>query len=264
MAFGNNIRFPSVSGSFYPEKKEELNFLLKSFIENTKEKLSNVDIKALILPHAGYIYSGQTAAWGYRQLPKKVKTPHFVLIGPSHHYSFNGIVGSSSFFWATILGKIKQVLPEKNNSQLIFDDQPHFSEHCLEVQLPFLQYLYKENFSISCFLTGSKVDLWETAIFFLKNYSSSIFIISSDLSHDLPDKAAREKDGKTIKAILRLDGDYFSAEENIACGMMGILILMIMAKKEGWKCKLIHYDTSSTTSGDKSAVVGYVATAFYK
>jgi hypothetical protein len=265
MVSGTDIRPSAVSGSFYPEDKKELSSQLKSFLKNTKEKHPNSNIKALIVPHAGYIYSGQTAAWGYRQLPQNTRNGHFALIGPSHQYPFKGLVGSPSDFWQTPLGILKQIPAKDKNKHLVLDSKPHVSEHCLEVQLPFLQYLYPDQIgvSISCFLTGFNVDQKESAFYFLKYYPSAIFIISSDLSHYLPENIAREKDKKTIEAIVNYDSKYFFSEENAACGTGGILILMDMAKKESWKSELIYYDTSATAYGDKNAVVGYAAIGFY-
>lgn len=270
MVSGVDVRQSKVAGSFYPEDKEELHSLLKNFFGDTYRISPDKKIQALIVPHAGYIYSGQTAAWGFKQLPKQVNRQHFVMIGPSHYYSYNGIAGSSRNFWETPLAKIKHVLPKNINNQIFLDDNPHLSEHCLEVQLPFLQFLYPDNmginqhFSISCLLTGSLVDINSAADFFLKNYSFSIFIISSDLSHYLPENKAREKDKKTIEAILNLNSDYFLTEENTACGMTGILILIAMVRKRKWKGECIHYATSATVLGDESAVVGYASVGFHK
>lgn len=267
MASGNNIlsadrqvRSPTVAGSFYPDNPKELTSLLKNYFSQTK-KIINKEIKALIVPHAGYIYSGQTAAWGYKQLANDQENKHFVLIGPSHFANFNGLINCSYNFWGTPLGQIKHVPAFDKNIDIY--NLPFDHEHCLEVQLPFLQYLY-QNFSITTFLTGFDVNNEESADFLFKDYPQSIFIISSDLSHYLPDRQARNIDKKTIEAILKFDNSYLLSGDNLACGAMGILILMGMAKKEKWQSKLLYYDTSATFSGDKNTVVGYSSIVFYK
>lgn len=261
MVFG--IRQPKVAGSFYPDNKEDLILMLKKLFEPTRKLIKNQRTKALIVPHAGYIYSGQTAAWGYAQLGRQIKTPKFVLIGPSHGFLFDGLACSDSGFWLTHLGKVKHLPLLKDAKDFIRDDRPHLEEHSLEVQLPFLQYLY-QNFSLSCFLTSGKVRLEKVARYFLQNYPRAIFITSSDLSHFLTEGEARKKDRKTIEAILRLDFNYFYRGENLACGALGITILMTMAKITGWQRKLVYYDTSFTASRKKDRVVSYASIAFYQ
>ncbi len=264
MESGIKIRTPAVSGSFYPDNKKGLTSLLENYFISARKINFPGKIKALIVPHAGYIYSGQTAAWGYKQLSTTFQNPHFVLIGPSHHYFFNGLAASSANLWQTPLGGIKQSHPDgkKATGLVSINDNIHTPEHSIEVQLPFLQYLY-QNFSISCLLTGNNIDFEKTANYLLRYYSSSIFIFSSDLSHYLQEEIAKIKDEKTIEAILKLADGYFLSEENTACGMMGILILISIARKEKWKGELIYYETSAKTSGDKTAVVGYATIGFY-
>lgn len=263
------IRHAQVAGSFYPGTKQELVFQLNSFFEQTR-KISDKKIKALIVPHAGYIYSGLTAAWGYRQISNlKSQISNFVLVGPSHNFYFENLAANDFSYWETPLGKIKHIrFPESdvqdsdNLWQPEIHNEFHLPEHCLEVQLPFLQVLNKD-ISITCFLTGSKIDEKKLSKYFMENYSQSLFIFSSDLSHYLPQKSALEKDKKTIAAIQKLNTDYFKTEDNVACGGMGITLLLEMAKIDNWQTKLIYYDTSATFSGDTDRVVGYAAIIFY-
>lgn len=251
----SGIRPPAVSGSFYPAEKNELAAVVSSFFANTRVMLKQKHVKALIVPHAGLIYSGKTAAWGYRQLPKQ-KNQHFVMIGPSHYTYFSGIAGDSAHYWETPMGNVKQ-------HPLSPETSVHAPEHSLEVQLPFLQYLYKNEFSFTALLTGGNVDTHDVAECLLRHAKHSIFIISSDLSHYLTEKEAREKDKKTIEAILHLDPEYFDREENVACGQEAIKILIEIARVQKWRWHCVYYDTSATASGDKNQVVGYAAIAFY-
>ncbi len=264
MESGNDVRLPTVSGTFYTDDKKELIKQLGKFFCYTKRIITDKKIKALIVPHAGYKYCGLTASWGYKQLPQNIDTNHFVLIGPSHHYHFEGLAASECKAWQTPLGLVQHISPTPiTNKGISIDNQSHSTEHSLEVQLPFLQYLYKD-FSITSFLTGNTFNFENAADYFINNYSNSIHIISSDLSHYLPCDTARETDKKTINAILRSDSNLLMSEDNIACGIIGINILITIAKKKKWKSKLVYYDTSATASKDTSAVVGYTAICFYE
>ncbi len=260
------IRKPSVAGSFYPDIPDELNGMLETLFTKTGNKTKGRKVKALIVPHAGYIYSGQTAAWGYKQLQvnniyetKKVR-PHFVLIGPSHNYYFNNIVSNSFAYWETPLGKITHSMTD--TQMFPANNEAFIPEHCLEVQIPFLQYTVKD-FSISCLLTGTNVNKTIIAEQLAHYYSSSVFIISTDLSHYLPESEALVIDKKTINAILSGDGEYFQTCDNAACGGNGICILMEIAEKNQWKPVLLYYDTSATASGDTERAVGYAAIVYF-
>lgn len=257
---GNGVRQPAVAGSFYPGTKEELARMLREFFQKTKKVFPSPEkIKALVTPHAGYIYSGQTAAWGYRQLPETISA---VLIGPAHFVPFAGLAVDGHRVWQTPLGKVNHKAISDESLGVIVDDQPHQPEHSLEVQLPFLQFLKVK--TINSYLTGQTVDHKQAAEFFLKKFAHELLIFSSDLSHYLPDEEAREKDKKTIEAIIKKDSRYLISEENAACGRDGLLILIELAKKNHWQGKLVYYDTSVTAAGDRSAVVGYSSVIFYE
>lgn len=247
MASGS--RYPAVAGGFYPAERGELKAAINNFFKNTKKVVSG-KVRALIVPHAGLVYSGQTAAWGYKQITGS-QQKRFVLLGPSHHEFLTGLAGSSLKSWLTPLGAVEQ----KSLGQLPLNDSAHESEHCLEVQLLFLQYLFKD-FKISCLLTGSETKLVLP--------QDSILIVSSDLSHYLPQDLAQEYDRKTIEAILTGNRKYLLENEDCACGRIGILMLMQLAKVNQWQAKLVCYDTSATASGDSGRVVGYASIVFYE
>jgi len=260
----SGIRPPAVSGSFYPAEKNRLATLVSSLFSGTRVMVKNKHMKALIVPHAGFIYSGQTASWGYRQLPQHRAHQHFILLGPSHYNYFFGVAADTAEFWETPLGQIKQrSINGKSFASMTINPSAHAAEHSLEVQLPFLQYLYQNHFSFTALLTGGNLNTHDVAHDLLPHHTSSIFVISSDLSHYLREKDAQEKDKKTIEAILHLDPDYFDREENVACGLEAIKILIEIARVQKWRRRCIYYDTSATVSGDKNRVVGYGAIAFY-
>jgi AmmeMemoRadiSam system protein B len=260
----SGIRPPAVAGSFYPSEKTGLRSYLVDFFAPAKRIIpGHKAVRALIVPHAGYVYSGATAAWGFAQLPGNPNGPHFVLIGPSHRFGFDGLTGTTAGLWQTPLGQITQLPPSPVKDLVYTNDPVHLHEHSLEVQLPFLQYLYPKGFSVTCFLTGQQLDAKKTSAWLLKHYPESIFIFSSDLSHYLPRPEAQKKDTQTIRAILDGNSQYFLKEDNVACGAAGILLALQMAKLQAWQPKLVYYDTSATASGDNSAVVGYAAVALY-
>lgn len=262
MAFGT--RLTVAAGRFYPDSKLELGNMLQGLFSGVAyvpevANMRKTKLRALIVPHAGYIYSGEVAAKGFNFLVVK-ENQHYVVIGPSHYFPFDGFVSSSSKIWETPLGNVKQIPAE-----FPLDDNVHEPEHSIEVELPFLQYVYgKKAFSVTCLLIGMSIDSAATSDKLLKNYPTSTYIISSDLSHYLTEAEAKSKDKKTIEALLNLDAGYFYKEENHACGAKGIVVLIEMAKKQKWEGSLISYDTSATASGDNKQVVGYASIGFYE
>lgn len=262
MAHGTDTdtRKPAVAGVFYPGSAGKLSAMIASFMEKTENKRFG-NLKALIVPHAGYVYSGQTAAWGFAQISDTAKRDEAVVIGPSHQFPFEGLAASGASAWETPLGTIKQIKPEKTDLSVVIDDLAFEGEHSVEVELPFLQTIGFR--SVTCLLTGMTADTDMVARYLSEYYLSSLIVISSDLSHYLPDEDAREKDKKTIRAILHGDKEYLEHEDNAACGHVGIRILMELASVNHWKSEQIYYDTSRTASGDTAQVVGYGAIVFY-
>jgi len=260
MEFGLKTRQPAVAGSFYPADPRELTSQLDSFFQKTKKIVLYQQIKALIVPHAGYLYSGQTAAWGYRQLPQNLKNPHFVLIGPSHYFPLHGVTSSAASAWKTPLGTVPHI-PASVKKTVFLNEDVHLPEHSLEVQLPFLQHLFP-HFSLTCLLTGEQHDSQKLADYFLTQYPSARFIVSSDLSHYLSRQEAERQDQRTIEAILACDNYFIEHQEDCACGRWGIATICAMARAENWERRLIFSDTSATASGDTQRVVGYAAIAF--
>ncbi|MFZ5845732.1 MAG: AmmeMemoRadiSam system protein B [Patescibacteria group bacterium] len=254
-------RKAAAGGSFYPNQKKELRQMLAQFFAKTHRLVVADKLRALIVPHAGYSFSGQTAAWGFRQLPRGEKSLHLVLLGPSHYVVFSGLAASGAIVWETPLGKIKQLAPTVLDEPVVVDNRPHLPEHSLEVETPFLQYCLPA-FSLTCLLTGEVLN-WEAAADYLEqHFPHSLFVVSSDLSHHLPQKVAQEQDKATIAAILAGDVEYLLSKDNAACGLKAILILIALAKRLGWQGQLLAYDTSARASGETRAVVGYAALAF--
>lgn len=249
-------RKPAVAGSFYPADPQEL----KNLIENYLEKADHISLKgklrALIVPHAGYFYSGQVAAFAYKLLEKE-KFSKVIIIGPAHYYPLTQPVGSESELWETPLGEIKTFPPP---ATIFLDEKAHQPEHSLEVQLPFLQILLK-NFTFLPLLINNEHQSEELA----EKISSlldqnTLLLASSDLSHFYPEKIAREIDSLANEAIPQLD--LQKAKKIEACGLAGILTLMFLAKKFHWQGWFLKYQTSGEITGDFLNVVGYGAYAF--
>lgn len=271
MEFGadkKRVRKAEFAGMFYPGDKNVLKRLLGELFSNSrtgnskgenKNKFSNSNLKALIVPHAGYIYSGEVAAKGYSLIPVE-RYQHHVVIGPSHRHYFLGVAGSPDNLWETPLGFVNQI-PWGS----VVDSRLHEGEHSVEVQLPFLQYVYgSKDFSVTCLLTGVLTDVKGFAMNLSQKFRNSFIVVSSDFSHYLTDSLARATDEKSLEAIKNLDSGYFLETQESACGSVGIAILIELAKILGWIPSVIAYDTSAKTSGDFSSVVGYACVGFYE
>lgn len=239
------IRKPAVVGSFYPSDPTTLRRMIENFLSATRVQIDKV--RALVVPHAGYIYSGQVAATGYSLIKD---FSHVLLFGPSHYAMFTGAVQSCADVWETPLGKVKV----RRLKGFECADLVHEPEHCLEVQIPFLQVVLKE-FVISPLLLGG-VDVEQLAKQLIKYIDANTLVIaSSDLSHYLPYAHAKEIDALANKVVPELD--FVRAQQIQACGKNAILTLMHIAKIKGWKGVFIDYKTSGDTAGEKSSVVGY-------
>lgn len=258
-------RKPAVTGSFYPSDKAELKQIINDLLKKIKipSSIQAEKIKAVIVPHAGYFYSGLTAAYSYKALANRKDLGHFILLGPSHYSFFKGAVQDASTFWQTPLGKVEiKHLAEK--PPLTTGHKPHLQEHSLEVQIPFLQSLFNK-FKITPIVTGEACDHHKLALIFKKHFvKNTMLVISSDLSHFHPQDIAEKIDTATTKQILDLNDQEISKEIYEACGKKAILTSISLAKLLNWKPKLIHYETSSAASGDQSRVVGYPSIIFLK
>lgn len=244
-----SIRGARVAGSFYPGEKKELKGMVKGFLGKVPDQEIDGEVKGIIVPHAGYAYSGQVAAYGFSVL-KGLGKERIILLGPSHFAAFSGIVGDVNDYWETPLGRVKTI---KNHFPKL--EQAHSQEHCLEVQVPFLQEVLND-FEIMPLVSG---DVYPKDITDLitKVLGGGILIISSDLSHYHDYDTAVERDSSLIFNIENLD--YNNVQKGEACGINPILTAIDIANKLKWKCKLLEYKNSGDVSGMKSEVVGYAS-----
>ncbi|MBN1607749.1 MAG: AmmeMemoRadiSam system protein B [Polyangiaceae bacterium] len=254
------IREPAVAGSFYPRDPAELTSQVDGFLAQVKP-LGIKGLRALVSPHAGYVYSGPIAATGYRQVVG-LDVDRVVVMAPSHHVAFRGVAVPDADAFKTPLGIIPISAAAHQlaaSSPFVVDSEPHREEHSLEVQLPFLQRTLKQ-FELVPLVFG-RVDEEQVAER-LKGLVSpnTVFIASSDLSHYRPYDEAKQLDQFTVDAIVRMDVQALSP--NQACGHSPIVALVHLAQALGWKAQLLDYRNSGDTAGDRSRVVGYASIAF--
>lgn len=244
-----SVRKPAVAGTFYPDDKLELERMLEKFFENVHRPNTSVP-KAIIVPHAGYVYSGQVAAHAYKCIREYKKV---ILLGPSHHVYLNDVVTDIHKVWETPLGIVKVAENEFDK-----DEEAHLSEHCLEVQIPFLQFVLKK-FEIIPLLVG-EVNIKSVSEKIQKILdNNTLLVISSDLSHYHDYDTAKKLDGVTINTIKNIDeeGDID------ACGEVPIRVMIDIAKMKNWKPEILESKNSGDATGERSMVVGYSSIAFY-
>jgi len=272
-------RQPAVAGKFYPGTPNELTTMLKGFFsEPTDARVENP--LAIIVPHAGYVFSGSTAAAGYQQIDRNRKFERIFLIGSSHTMYFDGASVYCQGDFITPLGKvIVDTLSQwlVNNYKFINDDiKPHAKEHSLEVQLPFLQYWLNNSFSIvPIIIGGQSEETCRKLADALKPYFNerNLFVISTDFSHYPDYDDAKMSDAKMANAVLTNSTRDFmqvknkqesSGINNLAtamCGWTSVLTLLnITEKLPDVKYVKIQYRNSGDSDyGDKQQVVGYYA-----
>ena len=257
----NQIRPPAVAGMFYPAS----NRTLKNDIQHYLHEADCVQVtnpKAIIVPHAGYMYSGPIAASAYKQLiPLKEKIKHVVLLGPAHRVAFHGLAVPESDTFNTPLGNIpidqKGIESLATLPQVIVSEQAHQEEHSLEVQLPFLQEILHE-FSLVPLVVGeAERDEVVEVINKLWGDEHTLIVISTDLSHYHGYNEAKQLDSATSDSIVNLKPDLIGYED--ACGRNGLKGLLTVAEEKGLSIELLDLRNSGDTAGDKSRVVGYGA-----
>jgi MEMO1 family protein len=279
-----NRRAPAVAGIFYPSDARELYQLIElSFKEQRfgpghlppSEEFNRRRIYGIVSPHAGYVYSGAVAANGYYET-SSMNFDRIVMIGPNHYGIGTGLATVRNGIWETPLGEVEvdsemasQIA--ENSGILDFDELAHSRDHCLEVQLPFLQYIKKNQFKIVpiIMIMQDKVtasEIGESIASSTRNLNT-LLIASSDFTHYEPNGEAHRKDDELIKAILSLDiSNFYTTFERLnvsACGYGAIASIMTAAKALGaTKGELLRYATSGDVMGDTNNVVGYASIIF--
>ena len=278
-------RVPAVAGMFYPDNPRELEGLVDQSFRNQRfgpgrapPSSARRKIYGIVSPHAGYAYSGAVAANGFYEV-SSIDFHDVIMVGPNHYGIGSWVAAMKEGEWETPLGEVKvnsKLAGEiaERSSTLGFDDDAHSRDHCLEVQLPFLQYI-KQDFQIVPIVLVSQrsdtaYDLGNaiSEVIVEKGIAdSTLLIASSDFTHYEPNSEAHRKDGELIKAILTLDvNKFYTVLERLdvsACGYGAIATMMVAARNLGaMRGELLKYATSGDVTGDTSAVVGYSSLVF--
>ncbi|MBS2098057.1 AmmeMemoRadiSam system protein B [Carboxylicivirga linearis] len=275
-----DIRKASVAGMFYSANADELEKSIEALINQVpKKSVESNTIRALIVPHAGYVYSGQVAASAYAQLDQDAQYDRIVLIGSSHHNRFNGVSVNLQNFYETPLGKVKvdvELAKEliANSKYIVNIPEVHKQEHCLEVQLPFLQKYLNNDLTILPMVMGSdsvaEIKEITKAVkpLFTEN---NLFIISTDFSHYPDYNDAVKEDALTAEMISKNNPELLFEhlqrlkERNIPglvtglCGWSSVLLLQfIVEDKEGFEyVPLLYQNSGDKLSHNHQRVVGY-------
>jgi AmmeMemoRadiSam system protein B len=261
-----NIRMPAVAGQFYPQDKSALEKQLSRLFPDEEGLL---DAKGIIVPHAGYVYSGSVAASTISKIKSKEL---YIIIGPNHTGGGEPFSLMSEGLWRTPLGDV--LVDTKFSKRLLEiseylkdDDEAHINEHSIEVELPFLQHKKKPFMFVPIIVTVASMRVYgiiaNELVRCIKELSAETTIIaSSDFTHYEDSQSASKKDKLAIDAILELDEKKFlnvvKEHDITACGYAPIAIMLASAKLLGAKnARLVKYQTSGDVSGDYESVVGY-------
>jgi len=259
------IRKSAVAGAFYPQDRSELKEMIERFLDVTPlYRIEN--IRAAVSPHAGYIFSGPVAAYTYKQFLNLDLNKNWTiyLIGPSHYAYFGGASVGTFDFYETPFGLVKvspisrTIVGEEGFN---FIPDAHTEEHCLEVQLPFLQTIFPKFEIVPIVFSEISYKYLATILNKYLN-ENSILLVSSDLSHYHPYEIARSIDRHCNIAVERLDISELDRCE--ACGKIGIATAIFLAQKNKWFSRILAYATSGDTAGPKNQVVGYGSYIFYE
>lgn len=265
-----NLRKASVQGIFYPKTCKKVEEQFETFNQafnryKIKKEIRSIKPRALIVPHAGYLYSGFTANFSYRFLdnltPKRI-----IVIGPSHHHLFKGVSGGFYKQFQTPCGYIpidkNYLLHLAQKFHIIFQKNAHKDEHSTEVQMPFINHYFQKIPTIELIYSDiSAQSLANIMVTLLKN-PDNLVVVSSDLSHFYPLNQAKEHDNICLSSISLLDNKRLH-QGCEACGFIGIEAIILASQTLHLKSKLLDYRTSADTHGDEKSVVGYLSAMFY-
>jgi AmmeMemoRadiSam system protein B len=263
-------RRPAVAGMFYPGQGETLRSEVRAFLEEARTRAASSRSegaetrvgrpKALIAPHAGYVYSGPIAASAYALLlPFRDSIRRVVLLGPAHRYPLRGLAASSAESFGTPLGEVpvdrEAVAEALELEEVELLDQAHEGEHSLEVHLPFLQSVLGD-FSLVPLLVGDvSPEAVAGVLRLLWGGPETLVVVSSDLSHYLPYARANRMDAETARAIEEMRLEDLGYEQ--ACGRIPVAGLLLRAREEGLGVRCVDLRNSGDTAGSLSQVVGY-------
>ncbi len=260
-----SLRPPAVAGSFYPRDAAVLAQDVGRYLSAARRQTPNLQCpKAILVPHAGYLYSASTAALAYARLvPWADLLRRVVLVGPAHRVAFKGIALPGVELFATPLGSVPVDAAAVDTllglASVISHPAAHAQEHALEVQLPFLQTVLPE-FSVVPLLVGdASTQAVSDALSAVWGGPETLIVISSDLSHYHCDAQARSLDRSTLQAIVTLRPQITHAQ---ACGATPMNGFLVTAAQQQLQAEILGLSNSGDAAGDRTRVVGYAAVAF--
>ena len=274
-AMGNGVRQPVVAGSFYPAERAPLRALVEELLGEPAPERAPSSV-GVIVPHAGYAYSGRVAGAGLRAAAAFGRPETVIILGASHSGARAPLVVPTDAAWGTPLGDVPldvDAIERLATAGIPRDANAFRREHSMEVVLPFLQVLFADPVPVIpvCVQLAPLASLASGAQILGETLSARRLwvVASSDFTHYEPDRIARELDRSALDAILRLDPEHFyqeTLERGLSiCGAGAITVLLLLARSLGLReTSLVDYATSGDITGDRSAVVGYAAVLFAK
>ena len=256
------VRPPAVAGMFYPDNPAELATMLSGFLAEAQPVPMRP--KALIAPHAGYVYSGPIAASAYALLrPLRASIKRVILLGPVHRVWTPGLALPGVEAFETPLGRVTldqdAIAAIDGLPQVQVHPAAHLQEHSLEVQLPFLQSLLDDFTLVPLAVGGASPEAVAEVLDVLWGGAETLIVVSSDLSHFLSYQEAQHVDRATVQEILDCNSHLMGEQ---ACGCHAINGLLLAACRRGLSPHLLDLRNSGDTAGDRNRVVGYAAIAF--
>ncbi len=254
------VRPPAVAGRFYPADPADLRDLVDRLLGEVRDRPQPIHPAAVVAPHAGYRYSGAVAATAYARLPDAV--PRVVLLGPAHLWPLDGMAVPAVDALATPLGTVAVDDDARTAATglpgVVVDDRPHDGEHSLETQLPFLQRVLGPEVPVLPVLVGrTRPESVSALLTALLAVDGAVAVVSTDLSHHLDERSARERDRRTAGAVLARDAGALGPDD--ACGHHPLRGLLHHAAERCWTVELLRLATSADSGAGRARVVGYGA-----
>ncbi len=268
------VRRAILAGTWYPAEAEELESVVRGFLGRAAPPELQGELRALIVPHAGYRYSGEVAAWAYKLL-EEMRPSRIILVGPSHRHRFSGVSVSMHRAYETPLGRVDVDVEfaldlAEGSPEVGFVPRAHAGEHSLEIQLPFVQTVSPGVPVVPVVMGDQDLETCSLLASLLAEKTAgrpdTLIVASTDLSHFHQDHAARELDGRFMRYMEEADPEGLHralAEGRCeACGG-GAVVTALLAAREAGPCRgvALRYATSGDVTGDRGRVVGYLAGA---
>ncbi len=259
-----NIREAGNRGAFYPQSCKEIQEFIKMSSEDIYrlniKNLLQIGAKAIVSPHAGYVYSGFTANIVHKILAN-THVKSIVVIGPSHYVYFNGISASFAEYYETPCGNLKidtkLLLKLHDKFNFRFEEQVHFKEHSTETQMPFIKHYSPQTKVVELVYSNTVVETVSDIISYVLEEKDTAVVISSDLSHFHSLEVANLLDDVCMKAFKKRDLNLLNSGCE-ACGIIGIKALLKTVAEMGLQTDVVDYRTSADVLNDKKSVVGYM------